>query len=325
MSGLCPPAQVDPYEPARPLRILALSGGGYRGLFTAEILVQLETTLGSPLAEHFELIIGTSAGALLAAGIACGQDAVTLKQAFIRHGEEIFRRPIASRLRRLVWKTPYTTERLEAAIVEILGKAAEQKITDCQANLAITAVSQTHSKLRVFAGGDYAVSSSGSISVKEAILASAAAPTYFPTRRPAAETLIDGGVTANAPELVGMGLVNQLRGGLQRRGRVLGIGTAAPAAGRPSVNLGAMSLLGWMAPSRNLLLLTLEAQEDAAQTIARQLLQENYYRIDAKPSAAQAAVMGELDHVSKKGSETLIALAQDTWEKNKALVLSLLK
>ena len=38
--------------------VLALSGGGYRGLYTATVLAELEAVLGRPIASHFDLICG---------------------------------------------------------------------------------------------------------------------------------------------------------------------------------------------------------------------------------------------------------------------------
>jgi len=49
--------------------VLALSGGGYRGLYTATVLAELEAVLGRPIASHFDLICGTSAGGMLALGL----------------------------------------------------------------------------------------------------------------------------------------------------------------------------------------------------------------------------------------------------------------
>ena len=43
-------------------RILALDGGGIRGIMTAIWLADLEDKLGSPVAESFDLIAGTSTG-----------------------------------------------------------------------------------------------------------------------------------------------------------------------------------------------------------------------------------------------------------------------
>ncbi len=43
-------------------RVLALSGGGYLGVFTAALLAQLEQRVGEPLGRRFDLIAGTSVG-----------------------------------------------------------------------------------------------------------------------------------------------------------------------------------------------------------------------------------------------------------------------
>ncbi|HFD87592.1 MAG TPA: hypothetical protein ENJ35_07945, partial [Gammaproteobacteria bacterium] len=59
-------------------RILALSGGGYRSLFTARILAKLEDHIGRPLNQAFDLIAGTSIGGILAGGLAVGISAAKL-------------------------------------------------------------------------------------------------------------------------------------------------------------------------------------------------------------------------------------------------------
>ena len=74
-----------------PYRILALSGGGYRGLFTAALLVELEAN-GGPLATRFDLIAGTSIGSILAGAIALGASAADCLQGMLDHGARIFPR-----------------------------------------------------------------------------------------------------------------------------------------------------------------------------------------------------------------------------------------
>ncbi|MBD2538266.1 patatin-like phospholipase family protein [Coleofasciculus sp. FACHB-SPT36] len=66
----------------RPKRLLSMDGGGIRGLIVVEILIKLEDILynqpNSPwkcLADYFDFIGGTSAGAILAAGLAKGMSA----------------------------------------------------------------------------------------------------------------------------------------------------------------------------------------------------------------------------------------------------------
>ena len=68
----------------RPRRLLAIDGGGLAGLIPAEALIQIEQQLNQmtgsekPLSDRFDLIGGTSTGAILAAGLALGSKASEL-------------------------------------------------------------------------------------------------------------------------------------------------------------------------------------------------------------------------------------------------------
>lgn len=54
-------------------RILRLDGGGAKGFYTLGVLKQLEALLGDkPLSEQFDLIFGTSTGAIIASLLALG-------------------------------------------------------------------------------------------------------------------------------------------------------------------------------------------------------------------------------------------------------------
>jgi patatin-like phospholipase/acyl hydrolase len=52
--------------------ILSLDGGGAKGFYTLGVLAQIEATLKKPLCEHFNLIFGTSTGAIIAALLSLG-------------------------------------------------------------------------------------------------------------------------------------------------------------------------------------------------------------------------------------------------------------
>ena len=53
-------------------QILVLHGGGYRGLFTASVLEELERDLNQPILDAFDMIAGTSVGGIIALGLANG-------------------------------------------------------------------------------------------------------------------------------------------------------------------------------------------------------------------------------------------------------------
>lgn len=67
--------------------ILTIDGGGIRGVFSAAIIEQMEQMNGGkPASELFDCFVGTSAGSLLAAGLAAGRSASELKQVFLQLG-----------------------------------------------------------------------------------------------------------------------------------------------------------------------------------------------------------------------------------------------
>jgi len=59
--------------PREPCRILSLDGGGAKGFYTLGVLAQVEALLNKePLCNHFDLIFGTSTGAIIAALLSLG-------------------------------------------------------------------------------------------------------------------------------------------------------------------------------------------------------------------------------------------------------------
>jgi hypothetical protein len=72
--------------------MLALDGGGIRGLLTLAILKEIETQVGKPLCEYFDYIAGTSTGAIIAAGLARGMAVDDLITFYRSTGTEMFQR-----------------------------------------------------------------------------------------------------------------------------------------------------------------------------------------------------------------------------------------
>ncbi|MVM34154.1 patatin [Spirosoma sp. HMF4905] len=87
------------YSIAQPQRkLLALDGGGIRGLITLQILLELESQLKTKLgrgddfrlAEYFDYIAGTSTGAIIAAGLSLGFSVQKLIDFYLEKGEAMF-------------------------------------------------------------------------------------------------------------------------------------------------------------------------------------------------------------------------------------------
>lgn len=76
--------------PLPEFRILSLDGGGIRGLLSAVWMRELERALGRPLGECFDLIAGTSTGAIQACALAAGLSAERLAELYLSDSEAIF-------------------------------------------------------------------------------------------------------------------------------------------------------------------------------------------------------------------------------------------
>src|SRR5262245_49871937 len=66
-------------------RILALDGGGAKGFYTLGVLKEIEAMLGEPLHRRFDLIFGTSTGAIIATLIALGQGIDEIHDIYKKH------------------------------------------------------------------------------------------------------------------------------------------------------------------------------------------------------------------------------------------------
>jgi hypothetical protein len=92
----------------RPFRILSIDGGGIRGLIPALLLAELEKQAGKPVADLFDLIVGTSTGGIIALGLATPSpdgrprnSAQDLANLYLQQGARIFHRdPFFFRSRR---------------------------------------------------------------------------------------------------------------------------------------------------------------------------------------------------------------------------------
>ena len=78
-------------------RILALDGGGIRGVFSLEVLLRIQMLLrehyqapSMVLADHFDLFAGTSTGAIIATGLCWGMSVEEILEMYLRYGTTMF-------------------------------------------------------------------------------------------------------------------------------------------------------------------------------------------------------------------------------------------
>jgi patatin-like phospholipase/acyl hydrolase len=231
-----------------PLRILALSGGGYRGLFAADVLTRIEALLGWPIAGRFDLLAGTSVGGLVAAGLAIGRSPQALRDAIRHHGPAIFddrvklgsvtlyRKP-KGHYGGLV-RSKFNAKALQIAIDDILGEDRDLRVVDVRRPLLLVATCAT-SKAPFLMSSLRPGTPGAELPLRSALRATAAAPGYFPALDLDHRTLLDGGLVANAPELVAAAELAELRNAEPSDMRIVSIGTAAPDAGAVPTRLPA--------------------------------------------------------------------------------------
>lgn len=206
-------------------RILSLVGGGLRGAFAIGLLAELERRLPQPLWMYFDLVAGTSTGAITASALSCGLTAQELEEFYDRHSAAIFHprdpyrppqylRPIYPLLRHLLarrgrnldhfFQSRYCPFRLTSAMEEGFGTRTMRMADKCR--LVVPTVNLTDGVTSVFRTPHLPIESeSYNYRVVDVIVASAAAPTYFPHKRmPDGKDYADGGLWAIDPGVVAL-------------------------------------------------------------------------------------------------------------------------
>lgn len=208
-----------------PKRILALDGGGLRGIVTLGILAQVEEILrerhgGSDdfrLSHYFDLIAGTSTGSIIAAMLAMGQSVEDIRVKYMKLGEGVFK---TSWFRQGVFRAKYSEAKLIDELKAEFGAETtlgSEKLTT--GFLVVTKRVDTGSTWPMinnprgkYYAGDASVLGNGDYPLWKVVRASTAAPTFFDPESigiiegngtDAVEgTFVDGGVSPfNDPSL----------------------------------------------------------------------------------------------------------------------------
>lgn len=292
-----------------PIRVLSLTGGGYRGLFTAAALAELERRLGGrSVAANFDVFAGTSIGGLIACALAAGNEIGTIREALQGSGPTVFPRRRARLLRRLLGSALYDSEHLKGAIRACLGTAADTSAQTLSKGLLVTSLGAVSGEPRFFRSQWFGAKEASDVSLTDACLATSAAPTFFAPHRigEGGEPLVDGGLVASSPDLLAIAEIERARPGSLDRIRMLSIGTAAVGTGTMAGELP-RSGLTW---GIRIVPMMMAAQERLAEWQTRELLRGRYVRVNHIPSPGQAA-LSQMDIVDDSMTATLLTLGQD--------------
>jgi hypothetical protein len=166
--------------------ILSIDGGGVRGIIPLTCLVRLEAHSGKSSRDLFDMVAGTSTGAVIAAGIALGLSARGLLAMYREMAREAFQ---SLPWWQVLWNLGnhrYSNAFIAATLDQI---GADKPLNDLPIDIMITAKNTLTSRTDFFVRDNPGNACLwGRLSLKDAVLASIAAPTYFPAHK----TSIDG-------------------------------------------------------------------------------------------------------------------------------------
>jgi predicted acylesterase/phospholipase RssA len=182
-------------------RILSLDGGGAKGFYTLGVLKEIEALLGDrPLCEKFDLVFGTSTGAIIAALIALGYKVDDIHDLYKNYVPTIMKQK--------------TTDGKSAALANLATKVfGDAKFDDVKTGIGIVTTRWVQEKPMIFKGsvaqahGRHATFAPGwGVPIAEAVQASCSAYPFFNRKIVTTSAgdkveLADGGFCANNPTL----------------------------------------------------------------------------------------------------------------------------
>jgi uncharacterized protein len=185
------------------MRVLAIDGGGIRGLIPALVLTELERRAGRRVFEMFDLIAGTSTGGILACAV-CAPDplpASELVALYEDEGPNIFERSLFQRIKSADGLLDEKYD--DAALDSALGRFLEHKLlSETRPDLIVPAYDTTLPGPYFFKTTKArATPKTDDFPLSVVARATSAAPTYFEPVELGERALVDGGVFAVNPAM----------------------------------------------------------------------------------------------------------------------------
>ena len=279
------------------MRILSIDGGGIRGIVPALVLAELEARAGQPVASLFDLVAGTSTGAILACAL-CRPDpepASALVGLYVTEGPRIFRRSLGWRVRSV---EGLVEEKHESAA---LRSALDARLRDVRLHEATVRLLVPTYDIEARAPLFFKSwrEELADARLADIALAATAAPTYFEPVRVAGHWLVDGGVFANDPAMCAYAEAVRLGDGRAEDLQLVSLGTGQHTRALPGEQVRGWGVAQWVRP---LLDVVLDGAQDAVDYQLRRLLRPGAYdRFQVELDAAS----DDLDDASARNLELL--------------------
>lgn len=247
--------------------LLSLDGGGMRGVLTTTFLEALASYIGREPYEWVDVFAGTSTGGLAAAAYACGLNTKACKEIYTSKGKEIFDDKTLLINPSGLLKYQYENQGLKEILNGLFGTLC---IEDLERKVFIPAFEMNTYKARFFSSF-----SDKGILVKDILLATSAAPTYFEPAKIGENYYCDGGVFATNPTLCAITELMVEQGLDEKDLLVISVGTGRKRDDLDEQGSKEWGALKWVTA---LLRITMDSLVDLTDYQCKELLGENYFR-----------------------------------------------
>lgn len=227
---------ITEYERDGICRILALDGGGAKGFYTLGVLKEIESMLQCPLYKRFDLVFGTSTGAIIASLIALGYEIDEVHDLYKKHVPTVMaecsRRAKSQALSKLA-DAVFGNKTFEDVKTGI-GVVATNWIID-RPRIFKGNIAQAHGRKGTFKPGF-------GVSISDAVQASCSAYPFFERKIVTTDMgdkleLIDGGYCANNPTLYAIADAIVALQKERKDIRVVNVGVGAYPVPKPSMKM----------------------------------------------------------------------------------------
>ena len=326
------------FQQDRPFRVLALDGGGMRGLYSATVLHYLARRVATEagkgeldVGKGFDLITGTSTGGLLGCALAHGCSTSQIMSLYQDKGSMIFKDPTPANGKFYRWafrnrkKSAACAAPLREELESLFGGTTLEDLY-CSRGIAlcIPVTNVSSQKSQVFKTPHLpSYTRDRKYKLVDVCMATSAAPFFFPlaviddpTNPASHEAFADGGLWANSPVLVG--LIEAVLLQKERPIQIISVSTCAPPTGK-SIERGTENwgVRDWKA-GVGALELSLEAQSAGHLFMAKLIstclctaVQPKIIRLPSSPPSSDQAVHIGLDRADSMALNTLQNKARD--------------
>jgi patatin-like phospholipase/acyl hydrolase len=277
------------------MRVLAIDGGGIRGIIPALVLAELERRAGRQVFELFDLIAGTSTGGILACAL-CAPDPLPAEQVlalYEEEGPEIFDRSIWQRIRSAdgLLDEKYSDGALERALERFL---ARKRLAETTPDLIVPTYDMTGPGPYFFKSRTAREEPGEDVPLSVVARATSAAPTYFEPLAVGERALVDGGVFAVNPAMSAYAEVRRFDP--EAEVVLLSLGTGEQTRKRRFADIKDWGLVEWARP---ILDVVFDGSSDAVDYQLRHLLGDGrYWRLQVELTRAS-------DDLDDAGEENL--------------------